>query len=255
MSAAGMSLKSTPDAELRTLCEIPKGGWKENHTEKAKVWLAACWEARRRDTENYISEFASKGSAQKWFSQWNPKSKKGKKMAEALEEALAVAEKYYPPIAERGLSIPEDMGLLQSHGRGESEGIRAKKSVREDCVLLQICCTTGPINHDPSDNTVEFEPGSQSHILMLCYRKLPSMEDLEADICAYPMVTSSSNYRIKRSDSKRLTMENLTYRSEGFTSANLRKDGVPVHAPWSSLTPRKQKKLMSLDEAHLNLKL
>lgn len=249
MKTKHISLKSLSDEKLKTLSKIPVGGFQGDVKESTKIWLAACWEARRRDGERHTKQFASKGSAQRWFTSWKPKSAKAKRLANILEEMVRVVETYYKPIEVHGLERKDDMGLLQSGGRSSSEGIRVKKSPADDCVLLQICCTTGPTNHDPVDNIVEVEHGSKSHVMMLCYRELPSSEDLEADICAYPLVTCDSNYKLKSGN------KNLVYISEGFVSSKLRNEGIVAYAPWNKLTERKQNMLMNLEEIHLNLDL
>lgn len=223
------------DEEIAPLCYIdPKKQTKQD----IKNWLEANWEARRRVGKKDQKIFTEKGWAHNWFVHtWKPEGKSQEKLAEQLEESLHIAQTYYPAIVKRGLDKSEDIGLLQSQGRGGSEGIRAKKAPYGNIILLQIVCSTGPSNFDPSQGTVEFEPGSKSHLLRLAYKTLPTLETLEGDIAAYPLISLYQN-RIQGEG-------NAVYRSEGFTSSELARKGIPCHRPWDTLTQEEIQELIS----------
>lgn len=233
-------LRELPTEELRELCYLPKNGKWPAGTDPAvqiKKWMNANQEAYRRINDIEIQEFRSKGSAQTWFSQWTPQGKDLKELAQAMEAALDVISQCYPSIEKRGTNHSEDIGLLQCDRQAKSEGVRVKKEPYSESLLIQVCCVTGPTNFDPSTGEIEFEPGAKSHILMLAYEKLPSLADLEADICTLPLIRDPSNALTRKGKSR-------TYRSEGFTSSKLYREGVKLHNPWNHLQKQEQEALI-----------
>ncbi len=218
------------DSELRELCFL-----KPNGKTDVKIWLAANEEARRRDHLNFQSEFRNKGWPYRWFLDTKPLNKAQDRTFEVLDEAYEVVRKYYPSIVERGIDRPEDIGLLQNSGRQSSEGVRVKREPYGHLIHIQILCVLGPTNFDPADGTVEFEPGAKSHLLHLAYEDLPSSERLMGDVLAHPIITHPSN-----------CIPGRTYRSEGFVSSKLAREGLPCHRPWDTLSPDEVARLSRL---------
>lgn len=141
---------------------------------------------------------------------WKSKTPQQKQLCEALEEAIHIVDNLYHPIESHGINREEDMGILQCDRRQKSEGIRVKKESYGNRICVQILCVPGPRNHDPTTNTMEFEPGAKSHKFFLAYDKLPSQETLLADIW----------FIGKRYNT-----------------------GIPLHNPWLSLSAHAQNQL------------
>lgn len=239
-TAKKLDLTKATVQQLKELCHIPNGGWPkdENLPGHIETWLAANQEANTRIQQEGIQNFKARGSAQSWFSSWKPKSKAMQDISEGIETAIDVIESGYDVILKRGMNHSEDSGLLQYDRQNRSEGIRVKKEPYGETLLIQILSVTGPTNFDPSDGTIEFEPGSRSHLFMLAYETLPTKTDLEADICTFPIIRDPSNYLTDKNG------KNKTYRSEGFTNPRLASQGLKLHTSWNKLSPQAQKELI-----------
>jgi len=217
-------LENLSNQELQKLALLPKHGNCYPRTEKETLrdWLKANQILRDRAHKTSQRDFASKGWPYSWFlHEWTPASQNEE---DTLEAFLHTVEKSYPPIYKRGITNSEDMGILQSSSFGATEGILAKKQAYGNLILLQITTTTGPLNWDPHEKTVQFEPGAKSHRIFLAYQELPTPHTLEGDIAAFPLLSQPLNHL------------GLTYRSEGFTG-ELYNKGVPLHKPWNTLKP------------------
>ena len=196
----------------------------------AQKWIGAIRHFAEIDRKDEVNQFAAKGWAFAWFSKYDgPES-------EAIEEALNVIEQYYPRILERGLNHSEDMGLLLSGGRGQSEGIMIKMAPYDrTLVLIEVCCVTGPTNFDPIHG-IEFELGSKSHKFHLLYRtawsdptrikpddiRLPDIDTLMGDICIYPLLENPINRLLDKSGKRYI------WQSEGWVS----KRKLYAHISW-----------------------
>ncbi len=188
------------------------------------AWLEGMRTNAERVRASEQSAFAARGWPFAWFARWQPDTDADQRLADVLEETLEVAERYFPAIASRGLDLPEDMGILQSKGRGGSEGVQAKRRAYGSEVLISVYAVTGPTNFDPGSGGIEFEPGAQSHVTHLLYRCLPAPEVLFGDIAAYPVITGRDN----RSAPFR------QWDSEGWTG---KREIAPVmHRPWNTLS-------------------
>ena len=169
--------------------------------------------------------FGKRGWAFRWFQGWRPSTKAEEIQSDAMEEALDVVDRYYAPILARGMGHDEDMGILQSKGRGKTEGVGIKRDAYGTMLLVSVYCTTGPTNFDATTGDTEFEPGSRSQVFHLAYDALPTMERLAGDIAAYPVVTAKANHL-------RAGMKG-TWMSEGWTGQF---DTRPrLHRPWDTL--------------------
>jgi hypothetical protein len=219
------NVEDLSDQELAKLCWLNTDG-----SSDPQIWLAANHEANKRSHQKLTETFRKKGWAHTWFLDWKPKTQEDKKLADTLESSLHVVEIYYPQIEARGLHHADDLGILQAKGWGGSEGIMAKKGPYQEIVHIQILCTTGPSNFDPSDQTLKFENGAKSHFLHLAHQTLPKLDRLLGDVAAYPLIRSPKNHLEKNGKTP-------TYYSEGFQTSELSHNGIPCHKPWDTLTP------------------
>jgi hypothetical protein len=228
--------------ELRSLAWLPKGGLPndENKARRIQLWLRSNQEVHRRIRKHEALEFQKKGTAQAWFSRWTPSNPALQKLSDGLENALDVVEALYPSIKARGMHQAEDMGIVMAHRNGKAEGILAKMApYDQSCVHLEIHTVTGPWNHDPTTNSVEFEPGAKSHVFHLVYTELPTPGRLEADLCTYPLIRLEQN-RLESPSGK-----SIIYQSEGLIHQN-NKHGIHAHRPWDTLTTQEQENLKTL---------
>lgn len=199
----------------------------DEKTSLCRAWMDGMSAQAERAGKAFRAQFKARGWAFKWFSEWRPTTAKDEALSEAIDEALEVVAQYYPAILSRGIDEAEDMGILQSKGRGSSEGIQAKREAYGQMILISVHCVTGPTNFDPSTGGVEFEPGSRSHALHLAYMELPSMERLAGDIAAYPLITAEGN----RSFSRPGILNK--WGSEGWTGEDATRPRL--HQPWDTL--------------------
>lgn len=215
-------MPTEPDWMLPKVEDQPK----DEAGQKAMVdrWIRGMKRQAEEVNQAAIEAFANRGWPFRWFVEWQPKTDQEKVQAEALDEAIEVAQRYYPPILERGLDRAADMGILQSKGWGGSEGIQAKRPpYASNELLISVYALTGPSNFDAVEKKVHFEPGARSHVFHLMYRELPTLDRLQGDLAAYPLITAESN---RSSDSR-------PWLSEGWTSRRK----LYEHKPWDTIAP------------------
>lgn len=118
-STSVCDVSSLSDRQLGELCVIPNGGFTGDVKAKARQWMSAIREASKRQARAESREFAAKGSAQKWFASWTPRTKAAESLSAALEEAIDIVAALYPSIAKESLG-GENMGLLMVHRCGNT---------------------------------------------------------------------------------------------------------------------------------------
>ena len=226
-AAAGLVNLNGVDVDA---CHLPPV-WAQPADEAGKRDMVRRWLAANESARHAIGRAECEALArQGWPFEWLQSARTedfAVGLLDAVEEALAVTERCYPAILDRGLDHAEDMGLLQCDGWAKSEGIRVKREPYGRLVLVSVCVLTGPSNFDAFTHSVEFEPGCRSWLLHLVYEGLPTGEQLQGDLAAYPVVTSERN---------RLTSAGLRGRwnSEGWIG---RTECRPwLHRPWNSLS-------------------
>jgi hypothetical protein len=217
-------------ARTRATALIPFESETAGLTEAERTAVAQAFLAGARDNHERLAAaqreaFAQRGWPFRWFQQWRPATAADVALSDTIEVALDVVDQYYGPIFARGLVQPEDMGVLQSKGRGASEGIQAKREAYGQNILISIYCVTGPTNFDPSTGEVEFEPGAKSRILHLLYRELPSAGRLAGDVAAFPIITAPAN--------RDLSVKCGIWMSEGWLGNY--KSRPRLHIPWDKM--------------------
>jgi hypothetical protein len=203
---------------------------KDELTLLGQAWMRGMAKNADRIADAQRAAFASRGWPFQWFSTWRPVTAADRKLSLGLDEAIDVAEQYYPAIAARGLGHAEDMGILQSKGRGSSEGIQMKRDPYGTLILISVYAVTGPSNFDPVEGSVQFEPGSASHVFHLVYDSLPTLERLCGDLAGYPLIKAECNRQTRKSGSKWMSEGWVSKQSDDYRSRPV------LHRPWDTIT-------------------
>jgi len=191
----------------------------------AVEWLAGCREIDDcRRTEARV-EFSARG----WPFAWLLASRLP--VAEALEEAVDVVDRYYSAELRAAALCPESMGIAQAKGFGGCEGVQLKRAVYGTDWLVSVYAVTGPVNFSAGEG-VEFEPGSRSHVFHLCYPDaLPTADMLAGDVAAHPIITAVENRRHSPHGRG-------LWHGEGWTGTHARRPHQ--HVSWGEMKPEQR---------------
>ena len=150
-----------------------------------------------------VDEFRATGKGTAWFLDAEPGNKQDAAILEQTEEALALVEDLYDTILDSAkkrqdgtLGISDEDCILKVSRYGNSEGILVKQCPYGHDIKIVVIGHTGPRNYDPSDGTVEFEPGCKAFRFALAYRYgMPGKDQLIQDVAAYLKISKERRGR------------------------------------------------------------